>query len=107
MSESDITIITEWLHSGGPYMIFSDPAWFLKLLLDEETGRVLSTMLLERCTADNQYLTIEQIIDTLDDLISSQKTLSTRRKEFFGSYNTPRLMGKEGCNIDEFLARLG
>ena len=33
--------------------------------------------------------------------------MSTRRKEFFGSYNTPRLMGKEGCNIDGFLARLG
>ena len=87
--------------------MFSDPAPFLKLLLDEETGRVLSTMLLERCTPDNQYLTIKQIMDTLDDLISSRKTLRTRRKEIFGSYNTPRLMGKEGCNINGFLARLG
>ena len=25
MSESDITIITEWLHSGGPYSLFTDP----------------------------------------------------------------------------------
>merc|ERR1712240_373345 len=56
---------------------------------------------------ENQYLSIEQIMYTLDDLISSRKTLSTRRKEFFGSYNTPRLRGKEGCNIDGFLARLG
>ena len=46
-------------------------------------------------------------MDTLDKLISSRKTMSTRRKEFFGSYNTPRLMGKEGCNIDGFLAQLG
>ena len=64
-------------------------------------------MLHDRCTPENQYLSIEQIMDSLDDLISSRKTLSTRRKEFFGSYNTPRLMGKEGYNINGFLARLG
>ena len=46
-------------------------------------------------------------MDSIEDLISSRKTLSTRRKEFFGSYNTPQLMGVEGCNIDGFLARLG
>ena len=106
-SESDITIITEWLHSGGHYTLLTDPARFLKLLLDEETGRVLSSMLQDRCTPENQYLSIEQIMDSLDELISSRKTLSTRRKEFFGSYNTPWLMGVEGCNIDGFLARLG
>merc|ERR1711873_219415 len=33
--------------------------------------------------------------------------MSTKRKEFFCSYNTPGLMGKEGCKIDGFLARLG
>ena len=92
MSESDITIITEWLHSSGHDTLFTDPTQFLKLLLDEETGRVLSSMLQDRCTPENQYLSIEQIIDSLDELISSRKTLSTRRKEFFGSYNTPRLM---------------
>ena len=107
MSESDITIITEWLHSGGHYTLFTDPARFLKLLLDEETGRVLSSMLQDRCTPENQYLSIKQIMDSLDELISSRKTLSTRRKEFFGSYNTPWLMGVKGCNIDGFLARLG
>ena len=64
-------------------------------------------MLQDRCTPENQYLSIKQIMDSLDELISSRKTLSTRRKEFFGSYNTPRLMGVEGCNIDGFLARLG
>ena len=106
-SESDITIITEWLHSGGHYTLLTDPARFLKLLLDEETGRVLSSMLQDRCTPENQYLSIKQIMDSLDELISSRKTLSTRRKEFFGSYNTPWLMGVKGCNIDGFLARLG
>ena len=105
MSESDITIITEWLHSSGHDTLFTDPAQFLKLLLDEETGRVLSSMLQDRCTPENQYLSIEQIIDSLDELVSSRKTLSTRRKKFFGSYNTPWLMGVEGCNIDGFLGR--
>ena len=107
MSESDITIITELWHRGGPYTIYSDPAQFLKLLLDEEACRVLNTMLLDKCTVDNRYLSVKQIMDTLDELISSQKTMITRRKEFFGSYNTPRLMGKEGCNVDAFLAQLG
>ena len=93
MSESDMTIITEWLHSGGHYTLFTNPTRFLKLLLNEETGRVLSSMLQDRCTPENQYLSIKQIMDSLDELISSRKTLSTRRKEFFGSYNTPWLMG--------------
>merc|ERR1712082_34034 len=63
-------------------------------------------MLQDRWTPENQYLSFEQIMDSLDQLILSRKTLSTRRKEFFGSYNTPRLMGIQGCNIDGFLARL-
>ena len=32
--------------------------------------------------------------------------MSTRRKEFFSSYNTPVLMGKEGNKIDGFIAWL-
>ena len=71
MTKSDITIITEWLHSGGPYTQYSDPARFLKLLLDEETGRVLNTMLLDQCTVDNYYISVKSIVDTLDNLISS------------------------------------
>ena len=62
MSESDITIITEWLHSRGPYTVYSDPARFLKLLLDEETSRVLNTMLLDKCTVDDQYISVEDIM---------------------------------------------
>ena len=86
--------------------MYSEPNRFLKLLLDEETGRVLNTMLLAKCTGDNRYISIENIVDTLDELISSRKTLSTRRKEFFGSYNTPDLMGKKRNKIDAFIARL-
>lgn len=106
MTKLDITIIQEWLLSGGPYTSYTEPARFIKLLLDNETGRVLSTMLLSKCTDDNRYIGVENIVDTLNDLISSRKTLSTRRKEFFGSYNTPGLMGKEGNKIDGFVARL-
>ena len=100
MTESDIKIIQEWLLSCGPYTSYTEPARFIKLLLDDETGRVLSTMLLSKCTDDNRYIGVENIVDTLDELISSWKTLSTRQKEFFGSYNTPGLMGKEGNKID-------
>ena len=89
MTELDITIIQEWLLSGGPYTSYSEPTRFLKLLLDEETGRVLNTMLLNKYTGDDSYIGTENIIDTLNELISSRKTMSTRRKEFFGSYNTP------------------
>merc|ERR1712115_566237 len=63
-------------------------------------------MLLARCTGDNRYISVEEIVDTLDELISSRKTLSTRWKEFFASYNTPDLMGKKGNKIDGFAARL-
>ena len=96
MSESDVTIISEWLHSGGHYTSYTNPTRFLKLLLDEETGRVLSSMLKERVTPDDQYLSVNQIMDSLETLIVSRKTLNTRRMDFFKS-----------CNMDGFLARLG
>ena len=86
--------------------MYSEPTRFLKLLLDEETGRTLNTMLLAKCTGDNRYIGVENIVDTVDELVSSRKTLSTRRKEFFASYNTPDLMGKKGNKIDGFAARL-
>ena len=107
MSESDVTIISEWLHSGGHYMSYTNPTQFFKLLLDEETGRVLSSTLKERVTPDDQYLSIKQIMDSLEALVASRKTLNTRRMDFFSSYNSPRLMGVNGCNVDGFLARLG
>ena len=83
MSESDVTIITEWLHSGGQYASYADPARFLKLLLDEETGRVLSSTLKEKVTPDDPYLPVEQIMDTLEELVASRKTVNTRRMELF------------------------
>ena len=67
MSETDVTIITEWLHSGGQYASYADPARFLKLLLDEETGRVLTTTLKEKVTPEDPHLTVEEIMDTLED----------------------------------------
>ena len=45
MPVSDITVIEEWLLRRGAYSVYTDPARFLKLLLDEETGRTLSVML--------------------------------------------------------------
>ena len=68
---------------------------------------MLSSTLKERVTPDNQYLSVEQIMDSLEALVASRKTLNTRRIDFFKSYNTPRLMGVKGCNVDGFLARLG
>ena len=106
MSESDVTIITEWLHSGGQYASYADPTRFLKLLLDEETGRVLSSTLKEKVTPEDPYLPVEQIVDTLEDLVASRKTVNTRRMELFKGYKTPRLMGVNGCNVDGFLAKL-
>ena len=64
-------------------------------------------MLKDRVTPDNQYLSFEQILDSLEALVASRKTLNTRRMDFFSFYNTPRLMGVKGCNVDGFLARLG
>merc|ERR1712115_637942 len=63
-------------------------------------------MLVSKCTGDDCYIGIKNIVNTLNELISLRKTMSTRRKEFFGSYNTPGLMGKEGNKIDGFIARL-
>lgn len=106
MTISDITIIQEWLLIGGSYTSYTKPTRFFKLLLDDKTGRTLSAMLLSKCPSDNRYIGIKNIMDTLDELISSRKTMSTRRKEFFSSYNTPQLMGKEGNKIDRFIAQL-
>ena len=73
MTESDITIIMEWLYSWGPDTKYSNPARFLKLLLDEETGRVFNTMLLDKCTMDGCYISIKNIVDTLDNLFPPGK----------------------------------
>ena len=69
MSKSDITIITEWLHSGGLYTVYSDPARFLKLLLDKETSRVLNTMVLDKSTVDDWYISVKDIMDIFDNIM--------------------------------------
>ena len=79
--------------------MYTEPARFLRPLLDEETGRSLNTMLLAKCPSDNRYISIEDIVDTLDDLVSSRKALSTRRKEFFGKYNVPTSWGQKATRL--------
>ena len=101
----DITIIEDWLLSGGSYSTYTDPARFLKLFLDDETSRTLSAMLAGKADA-NFHIAIDVIVDTLYELVTLRKTVNTRRKEFFSSYNTPLLMGKEGDKIDGFIAQL-
>ena len=86
--------------------MYTEPARFLKLLCDEETGRSLYTALLAKCPAEIRYISIEDIVDTLDHVISSRKALSTRRKELFGKYNVTNLMGPKGNKIDGFTAGL-
>ena len=65
--------------------MYTEPARFLRLLLDEETGRSLNTMLLAKCPSDNRYISIEDIVDMLDDLVSSRKALSTRLRSSSGN----------------------
>ena len=74
MSESDVMVISEWLHSGGHYVSYADPTRFLKLLLDEETGSVLIFTLKKKVTPDDQHLSVEQIMETLEALIASRKS---------------------------------
>ena len=50
----DITIIEEWLLSGGSYSTYTDPARILKLLLDNETSRTLSAMLTGKADVNRQ-----------------------------------------------------
>ena len=73
ISVSDITVIEEWLLSGGSYSTYTEPARFLKLLLDDETGRTLSAMLLSKCPSDTHHIGIKNIVDILNELISSRK----------------------------------
>ena len=45
ISVSDITVVEDWLKNGAAYSAYTDPARFLKLLLNDETGRFLNSML--------------------------------------------------------------
>ena len=75
MLVSDITIIEEWLLSGGSYSTYTDSTRFLKLLLDNETGRTLSAMLAGKADT-NHYIPIDVKVDTLFKLITSRKTVN-------------------------------
>ena len=52
------------------------------------------------------FMSIDIIMDILYELICSRRSLMFCRKEFFGLYNTPLLMGKEGDKLDGFVSQL-
>ena len=53
-----------------------------------------------------QFISIDILMDVLYKLICSKRFLKSRRKEFFGMYNKPLLMGKEGDKLDTFVSQL-
>ena len=77
----------------------------MKLLLDQETARSFDGMLVAKVDL-GQFISIYIIKDVLYNLICSRMSLKSRRKEFFGMYNKPLLMGKEGDKLDTFVSQL-
>ena len=98
-------MILEWLQSGGHYATYTDPAWWVKLLLDQETARSFDRILLEKHDI-NPNISIDEIMEVLYDLISSRRSMKSRRMSLFQLYNKPGLMGKEGDRLDTFVAQL-
>ena len=97
LTDTDITIISEWFQSGGTFTLYTDPAHWVKLLLDQETARSFDRMLAEKVSS-NQFISIHILMDVLYDLITSRRPLKSRRKAFFSIYNKPLLMGKKVMN---------
>ena len=75
------------------------------LLLDQETARSFDGILLEKHDI-NPDISINQIMEVLYDLISSHRSMKSRRMSLFQLYNKPGLMGKEGDRLDTFVAQL-
>ena len=105
ITDKDFSTILEWLRSGGAYTSYTDPARWVKLLLDQETSRSCDQILHEKHEI-NPNLSIDDIIDVLYDLISSCRSMKSRRMLLFQLYNKPGLMGKEGDRLDTFVAQL-
>ena len=82
INEADIMTISEWLKSGGAYTTYTDPARWMKLLLDQETAMSLDRMLLEK-SSSGQFITIDILMDVLCDLITSRRSMKSRRKSLF------------------------
>ena len=105
LTDTDIMVISEWLQSGGTYTLYIDPAHWVKLLLDQETARSFDRMLLEKASS-NQFININILMDVLYELITSKRSLKSRRKALFNMYNKPMLMGKEGDKLDTLVSQI-
>ena len=62
-------------------------------------------MLAEKANS-GQFISIDILMDVLYELVTSRRSLKSRRKAFFGMYNKPLLMGKEGDKLDTFVSKL-
>ena len=105
IKNKDFPTILEWLQSGGQYTSYTDPAWWVKLLLDQETSRSFNRILLDKHDI-NPNLSIDDIREVLYDFISSCRSMKSHRMSLFQLYNKPGLMGKEGDRLDTFVAQL-
>ena len=52
------------------------------------------------------FMSMDISMDILYEFICSNRFLKSCRKEFFGLYNVPLLMGKEGDKLDGFVSQL-
>ena len=105
ITDKDFSIIMEWLRSGGQYTTYADPARWVKLLLDQETSRSFDRILHEKLET-NPDLSIDDIMEVLYDLISSRRSMKSCHMSLFQLYNKPGLMGKDGDQLDTFVAQL-
>ena len=87
------------------YTFYTDPARWVKLLLDQETARSFDWMLSDKASS-NQFITINILRDILYELITSRRSMKSRRKALFNMYNRPGLLGREGDRLDTFVSQL-
>ena len=105
ITDKDFSTILEWLQSGGAYTSYTDPAQWVKLLLDRETSKSFDRILHEKHET-NPNLLIDDIMEVLYNLILSCRSMKSGCMLLFQLYNKPRLMGKEGDCLDTFFAQL-
>ena len=95
ITDKDFSTILEWLRSGGAYTSITNPAWWVKLLLDQETSRSFDQIILDKYNT-NPNITIDDMIEVLYELILSCRSVKSRRMSLFQLYNKPGMMGKGG-----------
>ena len=71
MKDTDLTLVTEWLCSGGTYRDFQDPLQWFKLLVCSETACSLDRVMAEKAEGEVE-MTIERIMNILYNLICSR-----------------------------------